>query len=155
MKSESSRPYSSQLVMIWLSHIPPTSAYSPTQQGNNPCLRNFLRGFNEMSSGSNWKPCIHHIIFLPIDHLGIYPFPQRRRSTKSHVPQTSLAFIPAILLPSQPTLSTSPRNQPCALPIRLSMASQNSNQLALLGVCCPILTPLSYHINHSQFKTST
>lgn len=40
-------------------------------------------------------------------------------------------------------------------PQGLSVASQNSNQLALMGECCPILTPLSYQINHSQFKTST
>lgn len=54
---------------------------------------------------------------------------------------------------SQPTLPTSSRSQQVwnVVPTR---ASQNSSPLALLGVCCPILTPFRHQFNHSQLRSS-
>lgn len=74
-RSPMAQPYSPQPCCDLAKSHPPYLSLFTYSTGMITHLGNFLGGVNEMLCGSTWKLCVHHIIFLPIDHSGIYPLP--------------------------------------------------------------------------------
>lgn len=137
---------------IWFSHIPPALAYLSVQLEWWPLSQKLLRRFSKMLG---WKLLEAAWILPHIFAQGLsrhLPFVLQeepwRVCTHTHVPSVALTL--ANPLPSQATLSTilGSTSLKCCSHTH-PLWSQNSNQFALLGQCCPILTSFRCEFNHS------